>query len=140
MKSTKRIRGFTLVELIISAAALSLICALVLRLFLLSVELGDKAEIKQQAVMEAAGLMEVIKNAEKIDDVCRIDEEGKAEFEKILENGLVLKMVFEPDPTAKNKRGIYYDITIKAEYGEGIIYELEGGRYFASDQIYIEEQ
>ena len=66
MKDPRYSKGFTLVELIMSVAALSLVCALVLKLFLLCFELNQKAEIKQQAVSSGSEVAEMIL---RIDDI-----------------------------------------------------------------------
>ena len=64
----KNDRGFTLVEVIISIAALGLICAVLLRLFVLAGDTSDAAADSQSAHQMAASTLETLVCADTIGD------------------------------------------------------------------------
>lgn len=62
-------QGFTLVEVIISIAVLSLICAIVLRLFVLSNDVSKQARISDLATVYAMNAVELCKSTQSPADV-----------------------------------------------------------------------
>jgi prepilin-type N-terminal cleavage/methylation domain-containing protein len=124
MKDTSHSKGFTLVELIISVAALSLVCALVLKLFLLCFELNQRSEIKQQAVLSAANIMETI----KVIDTAKELEDSVFD---ITDDGLVSRVRVELDKDQSSPYGKYYSINVKVISEDKTVFELTGGKYFA---------
>gem|GEM_PF-6192531 len=123
MKHSRHPKGFTLVELIISVAALSLVCALVLKLFLLCLELNQRAEIKQQAVLTAANIMETIKVMESA------EEFELSEFNTD-PDGLVSRVRMELVEELSSQFGKFYSIKVEIISREKSVYELNGGKYF----------
>ncbi len=67
-KNAKNKKGFTLVEVIISIAALGLICAVLLRLFVLSKDTNRAAGEAQEAELLASTTIESIVCAKTIED------------------------------------------------------------------------
>lgn len=61
--------GFTLVEVIISIAVLGLICAVVLRLFVLANEVSEQSRIEDIASIYASNAIEVCKQSIKLDEI-----------------------------------------------------------------------
>ncbi len=61
-------KGFTLVEVIISIAALGIICAVLLRLFVVAGNTNDRAADMQKAELCAASTVEVLAGAETLSD------------------------------------------------------------------------
>lgn len=68
MRIKKQRKGFTLVEVIISIAALGIICAVLLKLFVLSSDTNDAAKNSQQAELFATSVIENISCAETMED------------------------------------------------------------------------
>ena len=124
MKDPRYSKGFTLVELIMSVAALSLVCALVLKLFLLCFELNQKAEIKQQAVLYAANIMENIKV---------IDTPKELEASSFHTGGdvLVSRVRVKLDEDLSSPYGKDYSINVEMMSEDKPVFELTGGKYFA---------
>lgn len=61
--------GFTLVEVIISIAVLGLICAVVLRLFVLANEVSEQSRIEDIASIYASNAIEVCKQSSNLDEI-----------------------------------------------------------------------
>ena len=137
-------KGFTLVELIIAVASLSLICALVLKIFVLSGELNDRAETKQQVVMTASNIIEVIKSADSIEELDKKDffikrtgpdNEEKLEYMLCLdEENRSVEISLEKDITVSSESGDYYIIRVEVYDLDEMLFELNGGKYFKNDK------
>lgn len=96
MKNTiKQQEGFTLVEVIISIAILGLICAVVLRLFVLSNEVSEQSRIEDVASIHATNAIEVCKQAKNLDEIKKHPFFANAKLSK--DESLKLEGVIEYD-------------------------------------------
>jgi prepilin-type N-terminal cleavage/methylation domain-containing protein len=136
----KKHNGFTLVEIIVSVAALSLICALVIQLFLLAGDVNKRSEQKQQAVLAASNMIEIIKGSGSIGQL--LDNEpfnaftsivsgNDIVFEKTIDDGSHAKISMIYSTRYSSANGDYYTVSITIYDEDTLIYSLEGGRYFA---------
>ncbi len=69
MKAMKSQKGFTLVEIIISIAFLCIVCAVVLRIFVLSGNLNGEMQDRETASLMAINAMEAAKAAGRPDEI-----------------------------------------------------------------------
>lgn len=153
MITCKNKNGFTLVEMIVAIAALSLICALVLKMFLLSGDLNVRAETKQQAVLTASNIIESIKSIESIEELDKMDflvkgsdPDNRKDLKYIMyldeewepndlgfENYIV-EIFLEEDEDISFETGEYYLIRLEIKDSDKLLFELNGGKYFENDR------
>ncbi len=67
-QALKNRKGFTLVEIMISIAALGIVCAVLLRLFVLAGSTNDTASDAQNAQLYASSTIETIMSADTVDE------------------------------------------------------------------------
>ena len=67
-RALKNKKGFTLVEIMISIAALGIVCAVLLRLFVLAGDTNDTASDTQNAQLYASSCVETIVSADTVED------------------------------------------------------------------------
>jgi prepilin-type N-terminal cleavage/methylation domain-containing protein len=67
-QALKNKKGFTLVEIMISIAALGIVCAVLLRLFVLAGSTNDTASDAQNAQLYASSTIETIMSADTVDE------------------------------------------------------------------------
>lgn len=84
IKEIKNEKGFTLVEIIISIAFFCIICAVALRLFVLSETLNEKMQNRETASLMAINLIEVAKAAERPDEIDYSFSQTKKSNERML--------------------------------------------------------
>ena len=145
MKNRRNRNGFTLVEIIISVAALSFICALVLKLFLLSGDVGNRNIIKQHAVFEAANIIDTIKSMDKAEDIYSHEYFSGALIEETGSGTKVIKeadlsgrtcnieVMLVKDDSLSSPDGEFMDLTVRITDEDKTIFILNGGKYFAKN-------
>lgn len=111
MTQFKNNKGFTLVEVIISIAVLSVVCAIVLRLFVVADEISKKSKNEDIAVIYAINAIEKCKASESIKAILESFNQDGA---KITENNNAIKIEYFFDdnwdklPTNKiNSKNLY---------------------------------
>lgn len=132
MRLKRKKKGFTLVEVIISIAALGIICAVLLRLFVLSSNTNDAAKNAQQAELFATSVIESISCADTIEDGFHSlnlkFEHEKAEY-IIAEHELTA--VIEVSNTG-NYPGMLYDISVVVQNAEKQLADISTKKYVRS--------
>jgi len=131
-KKRKRNAGFTLVEVIISIAALGLICAVLLRLFVVAGDTNDKAANMQEAELLASSTIETLLGAEKLTDGLdalgfRTISDPAAIYEMELDSGGVLGIVIED--AGGDYPGKLYDISVTVMYEDKTQSEIATKKY-----------
>jgi type II secretory pathway pseudopilin PulG len=140
----RRTGGFTLVEIIISVAALGFICALVLKLFVLSSEVSEKALRKQHAIFFASDIIEVVKSYDDADEIKDDPMFGGAAVQTNKNISVYTLYADDSWETAndvhgpvtalvslEDEGGSFYTVRVLIAENGKTIYELEGGKYFA---------
>lgn len=129
MRLRKQKKGFTLVEVIISIAALGIICAVLLRLFVLSSNTNDAAKNAQKAELFATSVIESISCADTIEDGFHSlnlkFESRKAEY-IIAEHELTA--VIEVSKAGKYP-GTLYDISVVVQNAEKQLADISTKKY-----------
>lgn len=129
MKIKKQKKGFTLVEVIISIAALGIICAVLLRLFVLSSNTNDAAKNAHQAELFATSVIESISCADTIEDGFQSlnlkFEDKKTEY-IIAEHKLTA--VIEVSKTG-DYPGTLYDISVVVQNAEKQLANISTKKY-----------
>jgi len=126
-------KGFTLIEVIISIAALGVICAVLLRLFVLAGATNDKAADKQGAEMAAASAAETLLCANTLDDglmtlgVVTVNAEGVYE---IVSDGYTLSLSVTPQG---DYPGTLYDIRVQASQDGVLLSEINTAKYYPEE-------
>lgn len=136
----KKHEGFTLVEIIVSVAALSLICALVLQLFLLAGDVNKRSEKKQHAVLTAASVIEIIKTEESLEalldndsfkDVVSTVSGKNVTLVRTTTDGMIVSIILGYNAEYSSENGDHFEISVSIYDQNSLIYTLEGGVYFA---------
>ena len=129
----KNNRGFTLVEVIISIGALGIICAVLLRLFVLAGSTNDLTASRQAAQMAAASAAETLLSADTLKDGAEaldakpLDAEGQYVLE--LEGCEVL---LHATPHG-NYPGTLYDICVQAGQDGSVLAEVNTAKYYLEE-------
>lgn len=135
----KKQSGFTLVEIIVSVAALSLICALVIRLFLLAGDVNERSEKKQIAIIAASNIMEIIKSERDTETLLENEvfkdyevtlKDRDIELNKTIHDDMKIRIMFEWRNEVSSPNGDYFDISVEIYDIKTHIYSLKGGVYF----------
>ena len=109
-------KGFTLVEVIISIAALGIICAVLLRLFVLAGATNDSASRAQDAQIAVTSVAETLASADTVYDA--LDEIGVSHSDSITDATFVCPGSGCDITIDLSARGDYpgtlYDISISA--------------------------
>jgi prepilin-type N-terminal cleavage/methylation domain-containing protein len=129
----KNNKGFTLVEVIISIGALGIICAVLLRLFVLAGATNDRAADRQAAEMAAASAAETLLCAGSLDDglsmlgAVAIDADGGFEAAK---NGFTLSLRVSP---RGEYPGTLFDVCVQASREGDVLAEINTVKYYPED-------
>jgi prepilin-type N-terminal cleavage/methylation domain-containing protein len=125
-------KGFTLVEVIISIAALGLICAVLLRLFVVAGNTNSKAGDMQGAGLVTASVVETLAGADSLNGglsalgAQRPDDEGSWEI-TFIKDGYDVTLKF-------SKKGDYpgalYDISVEASREGKALSLLDTSKYY----------
>lgn len=129
MRLRKNKKGFTLVEVIISIAALGIICAVLLRLFVLSSHTNDAAKDTQQAELLATSVIESISCADTMEDgfnSLNLKFEHKKSDYIIAEHGLTA--VIEVS-NAGEYPGTLYDISVVVQSTDKQLADISTKKY-----------
>ncbi len=102
--------GFTLVEVIISIAVLSLISVIVLRLFVLSNEVSEKVRIEDVAGVYASNVLEICKSAPSVKDIRENPFFDKAN--SIGDDGLVYVLHYN-EKWQQTEQDAVFELTLK---------------------------
>ncbi len=129
----KNKKGFTLVEVIISIAALGIICAVLLRLFVLAGGINKKAGITQQAEMFAASHIETLLCADTLGtglgalgiSTLGVLAEGRHAVEQ---DGYTL--LIEYAEKQDGYPGKLYDISVKAMHEDEVLARIRTAKYY----------
>ncbi len=129
----KNNKGFTLVEVIISIGALGLICAVLLRLFVLAGDTNDRAAQRQAAEMAAASAAESLLCATTPEDglmmlgAVAVDADGSYAVDR---DGYTLLLQLTP---RGNYPGTLYDICIQASQDDEVLAEINTAKYYPEE-------
>lgn len=129
----KNNKGFTLVEVIISIASLAIICAVLLRLFVLAGDTNDKASNLQNAELCITSTVETIVCADTIYDALdalKIDHEGNisnAQF-AVLSNGY--DITINISEVSNGYPGTLYNLEVSANKDEEEFAGISTKKYY----------
>ena len=126
----KNNKGFTLVEVIISIGALGIICAVLLRLFVLAGNTNDMTADRQMAEMYAASAAETLLCADTLDDGLTALDAQPSDTEGIYaadRGGFDISLRVTP---REGYPGALYDICVQASLEGGVIAEIDTTKYY----------
>lgn len=129
----KNKKGFTLVEVIISIGALGIICAVLLRLFVLAGATNDKAADRQMAEMAASSAAETLLCANTLDDglttlgAVATDENGGY---AVIQDDYTLSLRLTP---RGNYPGTLFDVSIQASRDGTVLAEIDTAKYYPEE-------
>ena len=128
----KNEKGFTLVEVIISIAALGIICAVLLRLFVLAGATNDQAGRAQDAQIAVTSAVETFAAAETVYDA--LDELSVRHTDNITDATFICPgddydIVIDLG-TRGDYPGMLYDISISALGGENELAAVHTSTYY----------
>ncbi len=125
MKNTK---GFTLVEVIISIGALGIICAVLLRLFVVAGNTNDMAADRQRAEMAAASAAETLLCVNSLDEALEmLDAQGSDGTYACTQDGYDITLNITP---RGEYPGTLCDIAVQAWSGEALLAEIDTTKYY----------
>lgn len=131
----KNKKGFTLVEVIIAIAALGIICAVLLKLFVLSGDTNKQAGKMQEAQLAVTSVAEVLVSGETMQDA--FDHLGLTAAEGITGTYSLVKGDITVDIDIAEKDGDYpgtlYGFDIRAQSGDKELAALSTARYVKED-------
>jgi prepilin-type N-terminal cleavage/methylation domain-containing protein len=126
-------RGFTLVEVIISIGALSVICAVLLRLFVLAGSANEMAADKQAAGMAVSSAAETLLCADTLQDgIAAMGAEPLTGEQYTLEiEGYEIHL--RATPRGGDYPGALYDICVQAMRDGSVIAEISTAKYYPEE-------
>lgn len=131
----KNKKGFTLVEVIIAIAALGIICAVLLKLFVLSGDTNKQAGKMQEAQLAVTSVAEVLVSGETMQDA--FDYLGLTAAEGIIGTYSLEKGGITVDIDITEKDGDYpgtlYGLDIRAQSGDKELAAISTARYVKED-------
>lgn len=124
----KNNKGFTLVEVIISIGALGIICAVLLRLFVLAGSTNDIAADKQRAEMAATSVAETLLCVNTLDEGLEVLGAQGADGEYALtQDGYDVTLRVTPRGSYP---GTLCDIVVQVWAKGGVIVEINTAKYY----------
>jgi|AGTN01.1.fsa_nt_gi prepilin-type N-terminal cleavage/methylation domain len=130
----KNDKGFTLVEVIISIAALGIICAVLLRLFVLAGDTNELTASRQAAQMCAASAAETVLCADTLQDgveaLGAVPAEADGEYTVTRDGFQVALRVSRRD---EGYPGVLYDVFIQALKDGSVIAEINTAKYYPEE-------
>lgn len=132
----KNKKGFTLVEVIVSIAALGIICAVLLRLFVLAGNTSSKAGNMQGAEIAVTSAVETLAGADTLKDgllALGIDcpDNVTSETYSFPSEGYDLSVDVQK---SGDYPGTLYDIAVKASSGGSVVAEAETAKYYYKER------
>lgn len=128
----KNKKGFTLVEVIISIAALGIICAVLLRLFVIAGTTNTKAGEMQTAEIVVTSAVETLAGADTLRD--GLLKLGITPSDDITSDVFSFSSQGYDVTVGVDKRGDYpgtlYDIEVKASSGGKVLADTETAKYY----------
>lgn len=129
MKLRSQKKGFTLVEVIISIAALGIICAVLLRLFVLSSHTNNAAKNAQKAELLATSVIESISCADTMEDGFHsLNLKFKPEKAEYIITEHELTAVIEVSKAGEYP-GTLYDISVVVQNAEKKLADISTKKY-----------
>lgn len=127
----KNNKGFTLVEVIISIAALGIICAVLLRLFVVAGNTNDKAKEVQRAQLSVASTIETLVCADSLQDGLALLglETSSTDFGKYKYSTNGEELIIEIRDIQDSYPGTLYNITVTASGGEKPLAKISTKKY-----------
>ncbi len=130
---TNNQKGFTLIEVIISIAALGIICAVLLKLFVLAGDTNRRAGDIQEAQVAVASVTETLIGAESIENGLVIlglpVSDGSTEGRYTLAHGS-FKVVLDISEAAGNYPGELFDLSVKAIENDKELASIQTAKYY----------
>lgn len=131
----KNEKGFTLVEVIISIAALGVICAVLLRLFVLAGDTNDLTANRQAAEMAAASAAETVLCADTLQDSMDALDAAPAEADGQYAADIDgYQIMLRATPRKEGYPGMLYDICIQALKEGSVIAEINTAKYYREER------
>ncbi len=127
----KNNKGFTLVEVIISIAALGIICAVLLRLFVLASDTNQLASDKQLAALYASSVAETLLCADTLSEGLGALGAAPSDAEDtytISKDGCDVSL--RVTPRDDNYPGTLVDICVQALQDGSVIAEINTAKYY----------
>jgi len=128
-------KGFTLVEVIIAIAALGVICAVLLKLFVLAGDTNKHAGSMQEAQLAVTSAAEVLTSEESMQDA--LEYLGLEHLDAIAGSYTLQKNDFTVDIDITQKDGNYpgtlYSLEIRAQSGGNELAAISTARYVKED-------
>lgn len=128
----KNKKGFTLVEVIISIAALGIICAVLLRLFVVAGNTNNKAGDMQGAGLCAASVVETLAGADSMESGItalglKIPDDLSSGEIKFSRGGYDVRLIFSEQG---DYPGALYDISVKASSKGSSLASIDTAKYY----------
>jgi len=129
----KKDKGFTLVEVIISIGALGIICAVLLRLFVVAGATNDTAADRQAAEMAAASAAETLLCANTLDDGLMVlgavatDTDG---IYVVNSDDYTLSLYVTP---RGDYPGTLLDVSVQASRDGTVLAEIDTAKYYPEE-------
>jgi len=124
----KRINGFSLLEVIISIAALSFTSMFILNMFLVSSQVNQRAKNMDVAITVAITEIDMMKKYNILSDYINANESS----ENVINNDLIqIKKYYDNEwrPTTVGKKDAYYCMILEMTYNGASLGSMEGVQY-----------
>lgn len=129
----KNKKGFTLIEVIISIAALGIICAILLRLFVLAGDTNKRAGNIQDAQMSVTSTVELFSSAESIEEAMTAlgigasDGTADGSYTFIQDD---YKIIVDISEDTGGYPGRLFDLSVKAVDDEKELASIDTSKYY----------
>lgn len=124
--------GFTLVEVIISIAALGIICAVLLRLFVVAGNTDKKAADVQSAQLVVTSTVETLAGADTLSDGLKALGIGGAGAGSYTSSSGSYEIIIDAQKSG-DYPGKLYEISVKAESGGKVVASIDTAKYYKEE-------